>query len=93
MGLIKEFQLGRLQGDAGEIRGRLLGDSSEIGSHGKKSTGIRISHLPDLLWEIGRLQQDNGYVASTPLVAPADPKKNNIGIVQQPNKQRLLQSV
>ena len=57
LGLIREFRLGRLQGDSGEIRGRLLGDCWEIGSHGKKSSGIRISHLPDLLLEIGRLQQ------------------------------------
>ena len=59
MGLIREFQLGRLQGDAGEIRGRLLGDSWEIGSYAKKSIGICISHLPDLLREIRRLQQYN----------------------------------
>ena len=30
IGFIREFQLGRLKGDAGEILGRLLGDSWEI---------------------------------------------------------------
>ena len=57
IGLIRQFQLGRLQGDAGEILGGLLGDSWEIGSQAKKCTRICISHLPDMLWEIGRLQQ------------------------------------